>query len=90
MQQERRPNRVLLAAHAEASLEEMFLTDDQLRQLTGYTRKHKQIARLRELGIPFIPSAAGFPVVAAREVERRLVQDPKIRVKDRPRLEMVK
>jgi Domain of unknown function (DUF4224) len=68
----------------------MFLTDDQLAVLTGYKLRHKQMARLRELGIPFIPSAAGFPVVATREIERRLVQDPKIRIKDRPKLELVR
>ena len=67
----------------------MFLTDDQLVLLTGYKRRHKQIAWLRERGIPLIVSAAGFPVVAARELERRLVRDPKIRTKDRPRLELV-
>lgn len=68
----------------------MFLTDDQLVLLTGYKRRQKQIAWLRERGIPLIVSAAGFPVVAARELERRLVQDPKIRVKDRPKLELVR
>lgn len=68
----------------------MFLTDDQLALLTGYKRRHKQIAWLRERKIPLMVSAAGFPVVAAREVERRLVQDPKIRVKDRPKLELVR
>ena len=67
----------------------LFLTDDQLVQLTGYKRRHKQIAWLREHGIPLMVSAAGFPVVAARELERRLTKDPKIRVKDRPRLEIV-
>jgi Domain of unknown function (DUF4224) len=68
----------------------VFLTDDQLALLTGYKRRHKQIAWLRKLGIPHIVSRAGFPVVAARELERRLVQDPKIRTKDRPRLELVR
>ena len=68
----------------------MFLTDDQLAMLTGYKRRHKQIAWLRERGIPLIVSAAGFPVVAVRELERRLVQDQKIRAKDRPKLELVK
>jgi hypothetical protein len=68
----------------------LFLTDDQIQALTGYKRRHKQIAWLRERGIPLIVSAAGFPVVAAREIERRLVQDPKIRTKDRPKLELVR
>ena len=69
---------------------ELFLTDDQLVLLTGYKRRHKQIAWLRARKIPLIVSAAGFPIVAARELERRLVQDPKIRTKDRPRLEVVR
>jgi hypothetical protein len=68
----------------------MFLTDDQLFVLTGYRRRHLQILWLSEQGIPFIVSAAGFPVVAARELERRLIKDPKIRTKDRPRLELVR
>jgi hypothetical protein len=68
----------------------MFLTDEQIALLTGYKRRHLQILWLSEQGIPFIVSAAGFPVVAAREIERRLVQDPKIRIKDRPRLELVR
>ncbi|MGH8562757.1 MAG: DUF4224 domain-containing protein [Gammaproteobacteria bacterium] len=68
----------------------MFLTEAQLEVLTGYKRRHKQIARLIEKGIPHEVSAAGFPVVATREIERRLVNDPKIRVKDRPRLELVR
>ena len=68
----------------------MFLTDDQLAVLTGYKRRHKQIEWLRERKIRLEVSAAGFPVVATREIERRLVQDPKIRIKDRPRLELVR
>jgi hypothetical protein len=68
----------------------MFLTDDQLALLTGYKRRHLQILWLSEQGIPFIVSAAGFPVVAAREIERRLTKDPKIRTKDRPKLEIVR
>ncbi|CAN5818291.1 hypothetical protein BH20PSE1_BH20PSE1_01600 [soil metagenome] len=68
----------------------MFLTGEQLITLTGYKRRGHQLAWLREHGIPHIVSAAGFPVVAARELERRLVRDPKIRSKDRPRLELVR
>jgi Domain of unknown function (DUF4224) len=68
----------------------VFLTDDQLALLTGYKRRHKQIAWLRERKIPLIVSAAGFPVVAARELERRLVQDRTIHTKDRPKLEIVR
>jgi hypothetical protein len=68
----------------------VFLTDDQLQALTGYKRRHKQIAWLHEQKIPLIVSAAGFPVVAARELERRLVQDRTIRTKDRPKLEIVR
>ena len=68
----------------------MFLTDDQLITLTGRKRRSGQIAWLAERRIPHIVSSAGFPVVAIREVERRLVQDPKIRTKDRPRLELVR
>lgn len=68
----------------------MFLTGAQLFELTGRVRRNKQIEWLRRERVPFMVSAAGFPVVAVREVERRLVLDPKIRVKDRVRLELVK
>lgn len=68
----------------------MFLTDDELQALTGYKRRDKQIAWLTGHKIRHMVSAAGFPVVASREVERRLVKDSKIRVKDRPRLELVR
>ena len=69
----------------------MFLTDDELQVLTGYKRRGKQIAWLRAQRIPFFESAAGFPVVALREIERRLIKDPKIRSsKDRPKLELVR
>jgi hypothetical protein len=68
----------------------IFLTEEELVVLTKKKRRDKQIARLRELRIAFIPSDAGFPVVAVREIERRLVKDPKIRTKDRPRLELVR
>ena len=68
----------------------MFLTDDQLVVLTGKKLRSKQIAFLRKKKIPHMVSDAGFPVVASREMERRLVKDQKIRIKDRPRLELVR
>jgi Domain of unknown function (DUF4224) len=69
----------------------MFLTDDGLQALTGYKRRDKQIEWLRNERIPFMVSAAGSPVVALRELECRLIKDPKIRSsKNRPKLELVR
>ena len=68
----------------------MFLTPKELELLTSYKRPKRQRIWLRENNIPHLVSAAGFPIVAAREIERRLVNDRDIRVKDRPRLELVK
>lgn len=60
-------------------------------RLTGYKRRHKQTAWLRKAGIPFIVSAKGFPVVALKELDRRLIKDPKIRApKDTPKLWLVR
>lgn len=42
----------------------LFLTDDELRQLTGRAFKSRQIAWLKEQGLPFRVNATGHPVVA--------------------------
>lgn len=68
----------------------MFLTDEQLVILTGRKRRAGQIAWLAEHRIPHMVSASGHPVVAQKEIERRLTSDPKFRSKDRPKLELVR
>ena len=49
----------------------MFLTPAELATLTGYHQKRKQLARLREMGIPCWINAAGQPVVARAVIEGR-------------------
>lgn len=42
----------------------MFLTDAELRELTSYAHRAKQVAELRRMGIAFHLNAAGRPIVA--------------------------
>lgn len=50
-------------------MEPMFLSDDQLRELTGRKVRRCQIESLRQMGIPFRVNAAGRPVVCRSAVE---------------------
>lgn len=50
---------------------DLFLTDDQLNQLTGIyrgrnnkRREELQAEHLRKIGVPFYPNARGKPIVA--------------------------
>lgn len=47
----------------------IFLTDEDLHELTGYVHRAKQVAQLRRMGIPFFINAAGRPVVARAIIE---------------------
>lgn len=47
----------------------MFLTDDELFELTGYRQAAKQIAMLRKQGVPFHVNAANHPKVARAVIE---------------------
>jgi hypothetical protein len=49
----------------------MFLTDDELYQLTGYRQARKQCAMLRQQGVAFFINAAGHPRVARTTIEGR-------------------
>ncbi|WP_081921913.1 DUF4224 domain-containing protein [Hydrogenophaga intermedia] len=42
----------------------MFLTDDELAELTGRKQRARQVAALRAQGVPFVINAQGRPVVA--------------------------
>ena len=42
----------------------MFLTSEELKTLTSYANKSKQVAELRRMGIAFWVNAAGHPIVA--------------------------
>jgi len=50
----------------------MFLTDDDLRQLTGYLRAAPQKRWLLRLGIAFEENARGRPIVLRNLIEKRL------------------
>ena len=58
-----------------------FLDLDELRWLTGWAQKSKQIAQLRRMGIPFHVNGLGLPIVARRVIEgtRRKNQEPNTR-----------
>lgn len=47
----------------------LFITDDELRELTGRKIRRCQIDALRTMGVPFRVNAAGRPVVCRSAVE---------------------
>lgn len=49
----------------------LFLTAEELRSLTGFALKARQIAQLRSMGIPFRVNGCGKPVVTRATVECR-------------------
>jgi hypothetical protein len=49
----------------------MFLTADELAELTGRKIKSKQIEALRRMGLPFHVNAVGKPVVPSSVIEGR-------------------
>ena len=59
----------------------MFLTDEELFELTGYHQAKKQIAMLKKQGVPFYVNAAGHPRVARAIIEGKHAKEP-AKVKD--------
>lgn len=49
----------------------MFLTEDEVSDLTGYKQPRKQVAMLKMQGVPFHVNAAGHPKVARAIIEQR-------------------
>jgi biotin operon repressor len=47
----------------------LFLTPQELRDLTGFSIKAKQIEQLRRQGIPFFVNGHGRPVVTVAAVK---------------------
>ena len=47
----------------------LFLTKEELRELTGYVIKNRQIDKLRNMGIAFRINGCGRPVVTRSTVE---------------------
>jgi hypothetical protein len=57
----------------------MFLTPDELAELTGRKIKSKQIEALRRMGLPFHVNATGKPVVPSWAAQGRpLTESPKV------------
>jgi hypothetical protein len=50
-------------------MSEMFLSDEEIAQLTGRKFKSHQILTLRQMRIPFFVNATGHPVVTRAAVE---------------------
>ena len=57
----------------EAPAPSLFLTADELFELTGYRRRPLQCGWLRKHGWRFEPNASGAPRVARAYFERRMV-----------------
>lgn len=58
----------------------MFLTREEIADLTGYQRPSCMIRKLREYGVRFFVAADGYPRVARSEIEStketRMRQEP--------------
>jgi len=67
----------------------MFLSPDELTELTDYKHPAKQIRWLCEHGYRFDVGASGRPKVLRSEIERRLGRTEKTTGKP-PRLELLK
>lgn len=63
----------------------MFLDEKELIVLTGRKMKSKQIAALRDMGVPFRVNASGHPVVTKAAIEGRR-EEPLPRPKWIPRV----
>jgi hypothetical protein len=57
----------------------LFLTDDELHELTGRKVRRLQIEQLRRMLIPFHVNALGKPVVARAAVTGAVAQKPEAR-----------
>jgi hypothetical protein len=54
----------------------LFLTDEEVADLTGYKQASKQVAMLRRQGVPFHVNASGHPKVARAIVEGLRASEP--------------
>lgn len=54
----------------------MFLTDADVRELTGYRRYSKQRELLHRNAIPFFVAASGRPIVLKADLEKRTIARP--------------
>lgn len=63
----------------------MFLTADDLAELTGRKIKSKQIEVLRRMGLPFHVNASGKPVVPVAAIEGKKAPPPAAPAWEMPR-----
>lgn len=49
--------------------EQTFLTNDEIRHLTGFVFFERQIAQLKEMGLPFWVNGRGKPVVPRHVID---------------------
>lgn len=61
---------------ARVAMADLLLTPDEVRDLTGYRQPAKQVAVLRQQGVPFFLNAAGHPKVARAVIEGRQPAEP--------------
>lgn len=54
----------------------LFLTDDEVVELTGRHRKTMQIEQLRRMGIAFYVNGSGHPKVCRSAIEGSRRQEP--------------
>lgn len=52
----------------------LFLTAEDMRALTGFAIKARQVAQLRIMGIPFRINGCGRPVVTVASIEGKIDQ----------------
>lgn len=57
-------------------MSDLFLTEDELHDLTGYRQPAKQVSHLRAQRIPFHTNKAGHPRVARATLEGSKVVTP--------------
>ena len=50
-------------------MSDLFLTEDQIKRLTGRKHKSRQIQWLRQEAIPFRVNASGHPVITRSAIE---------------------
>jgi len=62
----------------------LFLTQDQVQELTGFKLKSRQIDYLRDEGIPFRVNGLGLPIVV--ESDLAIVRDSFAKVEAMPDL----
>lgn len=57
-------------------MSDMFLTKEEVAELTGRKTKSKQVEQLRKMAIPFWLNAVGAPVIARSTIEGKPAVTP--------------